>query len=185
MESIVPRRQNRAKCLYRPLQRAKIFIPPASTGKIFIPPEIWLPAANYALVRNATFSTNLDTKRRVLLERHGSDVTRVNTAFATLGRVHFALVTIGTMPPLVHNLLLCMFFHWNLPSSQCQSPPLYSYFFARVEKGTRIHNPEPSLLKVVPFGEVSVFSYSGSQIHIFFVSLRNFDIVNFKFSQVL
>ena len=25
----------------------------------------------------------------------------------TLGRVHFALVTIATMPPLVHNLLLC------------------------------------------------------------------------------
>ena len=75
-------------------------------GKLFIPHETWLPAANYALARNATFSTNLDTKRRVYLERHGSDVTRVNTALATLGRVHFALVTIATMPPLVHNLLL-------------------------------------------------------------------------------
>ena len=63
--------------------------------------------ANYALARNATFSTNLDTKRRVYLERHGSDVTRVNTALAKLGRVHFTLVTIATMPPLVHNLLLC------------------------------------------------------------------------------
>ena len=62
-------------------------------------------AANYAPARNATFSTNLDTKRRVYLERHGSDVTRVNTTLATLGRVHFALVTIATMPPLVHNLL--------------------------------------------------------------------------------
>ena len=59
----------------------------------------------YALARNATFSTNLDTKRHVHLERHGSDVTRVNIALATLGRVHFALVTIATMPPLVHNLL--------------------------------------------------------------------------------
>ena len=38
--------------------------------------------------------------------RHGSDVTRVNTALATLGRVQFTLVTIATMPPLVHNLLL-------------------------------------------------------------------------------
>ena len=68
-------------------------------GKMFIPYETWLPAANYALARNATFSTNLDTKRRVYLKRHGSDVTRVNTALATLGRVHFALVTIATMPP--------------------------------------------------------------------------------------
>ena len=106
MESIVPWRQNRVKCSYRPLQRAKMFIPPASTGKMFIPPETWLPAANYALARNAIFSTNLDTKRRVHLERHGSDVTRVNTALAMLGRVHFALVTIATMPPLVHNLLI-------------------------------------------------------------------------------
>ena len=44
------------------------------------------------------------------LERHGSDVTCVNTALATLGRVHFALVTIATMPPLVHNLLLKIFY---------------------------------------------------------------------------
>ena len=48
-----------------------MFIPPASTGKMFIAHETWLPAANYALARNATFSTNLDTKRRVYLERHG------------------------------------------------------------------------------------------------------------------
>ena len=79
----------------------------SKSGEMFIPPETLLPAANYALARNATFSTNLDTKRRVYLERHGSDVTRVNTALATLGRVHFALATIATMPPLVHNLLLC------------------------------------------------------------------------------
>ena len=72
-----------------------------------MPPETCLPAVNYALARNATFSTNLDTKRRVHLERYGGDVTRVNTALATLGRVHFALVTIATMPPLVNNLLLC------------------------------------------------------------------------------
>ena len=108
MQSIVPRRQNRAKCSYRPLQRAIMFIPPASTGKMFIPHETWLPTANYALARNATFSTNLDTKHRVYLERHGSDVTRVNTALAMLGQVHFTLVTIATMPPLVHNLLLCV-----------------------------------------------------------------------------
>ena len=74
---------------------------------MFIPHETWVPAANYALARNATFSTTLDTKRHVHLERHGSDVTRVNTALATLGRVHFALVTIATMPPLLHNLQLC------------------------------------------------------------------------------
>ena len=51
-----------------------------------------------------------------------------------------------------------------------------------LEKDTKIHNPEPSLLKVKPFGGVSDFSYKGFQIHIFFVSLRNFDIVNFQFS---
>ena len=37
----------------------------------------------------------------------GVNVTRVNTALATLGRVHFTLITIATMPPLVYNLLLC------------------------------------------------------------------------------
>ena len=58
-------------------------------------------------------------------------------------------------------------------------PPLVLH---ALEKGTRIHNPEPSLLKVKPFGGVSDFSYSGFQIHIFFVSLRTFDIINFKFS---
>ena len=52
------------------------------------------------------FSANLDTKGRVYLGRHGGDVTCVNTALATLGRIHFALVAIATMPPLVHNLLL-------------------------------------------------------------------------------
>ena len=59
-------------------------------------------AVNCAL---ASKSGEMDTKRRVYLERHVSDVTRVNTALATLGRVHFALVTIATMPPLVHNVL--------------------------------------------------------------------------------
>ena len=87
-------------------QSGEMFITPAPTGKMFIPPETCLPAANYALARNATFSTNLDTKRRVYLERYGGDMTRVNTALATLGRIHFTLVTIATMPPLVHNLLL-------------------------------------------------------------------------------
>ena len=72
MQAIVPWRQNRAKCSYRPLERAimfippastdKMFIPPAPTGKMFIPHETWLPAAIYALARNATFSTNLDSK---------------------------------------------------------------------------------------------------------------------------
>ena len=33
----------------------------SKSGEMFIPPETWLPAANYALARNATFSTNLDT----------------------------------------------------------------------------------------------------------------------------
>ena len=40
---------------------------------MFIPPDNWLPAANYALARIVIFSTNLDTKRRVYLERHGGD----------------------------------------------------------------------------------------------------------------
>ena len=80
-------------------------IAPDAGGEMFIPPDTWLPADNYALKRNATFSTNLVTNRRLYLERHGGDLTRVNTALATLGQVHFALVTIATMPPLVHNLL--------------------------------------------------------------------------------
>ena len=56
------------------------------------------------------FSANLDTKSRVYLRQHGVDVTRVNTALAMIGRVHFALVTIATMPPLVHNLLFLIIF---------------------------------------------------------------------------
>ena len=62
-------------------------------------------------------------------------------------------------------------------------PPLYLPRVLRaLEKDTRIHNLEPSLLKVKPFGGVSDFSYGDFQIHIFFVLFRNFDIVNFKFS---
>ena len=59
-----------------------------------------LPAANYALARNATFSTNLDTKSRVYLKRHGSDVTCVNTALALRtrhNRHHAALGTQSTI----------------------------------------------------------------------------------------
>ena len=108
-----------------PASTGKMFILPASTGKMFIPHETWLPAANYALARNATFSTNLDTKRRVYLERHGSDVTRVNTALATFGRVHFALVTIATMPPLVHNLLFFLsFMSWLYVRRATAQPPI-------------------------------------------------------------
>ena len=60
---------------------------------------------------------------------------------------------------------------------------LYLPFVSHMlEKDTRILNLEPSLLKVKPFVGVSDFSYSGFQIHILFVSPRNFDIVNFKFS---
>ena len=121
--AIAPRRRNRAKSSYRPLQRAKVFIPPASTSKMFI-----LPAANYALARNATFSTNLDTKRLVYLERHCGDVTRVNTALATLGRLHFALVTIATMPPLVHNLL---FLSWGINKQQAKKSLWYLMPFCR------------------------------------------------------
>ena len=83
-----------------------MFIPPALTGENVhtarfngrnVHTARHLTArANYALAHNATFSTNLDTKRRVYLERHGGDVTRVNT---------FTLVTMATMPHLVHNLL--------------------------------------------------------------------------------
>ena len=66
------------------MQSGEMFIPPASTGKMSILSDIWLSAANYAHARNATFSTNLDIKRRVYLERHGGDVTRVNTALERL-----------------------------------------------------------------------------------------------------
>ena len=62
-------------------------------------------------------------------------------------------------------------------------PPFYlPLVLHALEKNTRIHNTEPSLLKVKPFDGASDFSYLGFQIHIFFVSLRNFHIVNFKFS---
>ena len=54
-----------------------MFIPTASMGEMSIPPDTRLPAANYALARNTTFSTNWNTKRRVYLERDGRDVTRV------------------------------------------------------------------------------------------------------------
>ena len=81
-----------------------MFIPPASKGDNVHTARF--NGQNVHIARNATFSTNLDTKRRVYLERHGSGVTRLNTALATLGRIHFTLVTIATMPPLVHNLLL-------------------------------------------------------------------------------
>ena len=57
--------------------------------------------------------------------------------------------------------------------------PLVLY---KLEKDTRIHCPEPSLLKVKPFGGVSDFPYSAFQIHIFFFSLLIFDIVNLKLS---
>ena len=71
------------------------------------------------------------------------------------------------------------------PPLFCAKAPRYLPLVLHVlEKDTRIHNPEPSLMKVKLFSGVSDFSYSGFQIHIFFVSLRNFDIVNFKFSKV-
>ena len=63
------------------------------SGEMLIPPETWLPAANYALAHNATFSTNLGTKRRVYLL---SDMVAIVTS-----------VIISTMSPLIHNLLLC------------------------------------------------------------------------------
>ena len=68
MQPIAPRRR----------KRATTFVSPASMGEMFIPSDTSLPAVNYALARNATFSTNLDTKGRVYLERDGGDVTHVN-----------------------------------------------------------------------------------------------------------
>ena len=64
--------------------------------------------------------------------------------------------------------------------------PLYLRFVLyALDKNTRYHNPEPSLLKVKPFGRASDFSYSGFQIHMFFIPLRNFNIMNFKISLVV
>ena len=74
---------------------------------MFIPPETWLPATIYALARNATFSTNLDTKRCVHLERHGSDVTRLNTVRIRQNRHHAALGAQSTN--IVYNFL-----HFNV-----------------------------------------------------------------------
>ena len=68
------------------------------------------------------------------------------------------------------------------PLLSAEAPLYLPLVLHALEKDTRIDNPEPSLLKVKPFGAVSDFSYSGFRIHIFFVSLSNFDIVNFKFS---
>ena len=93
MQPIAPRRRKRAKCMN---------ILPACVAEVTLD----CPRLTTRLHAMRLFSANLDTKRRVYLEWHGSDVTRVNTALATLGRVHFAIVAITTMPPLVHNLLL-------------------------------------------------------------------------------
>ena len=131
-----------------------MFIPPASTSKMLILPDTWLLVVNYALARNITFSINLNTKRRVYLERHGGDVTRVNTALATLGRVHFAFVTIATMPPLVHNLLLCASgaltrFYATVDNVMLQLIFLFFFFFVqrwhRIEKALFIWTAHASI----------------------------------------
>ena len=44
--------------------------------------------------------------------------------------------------------------------------PFLSFVFHALERGTRILNPEPLLLKVTSFGGVRDFSYNGFQIHI-------------------
>ena len=48
-------------------------------------------------------NTNLDTKRRVHLERHGSDVTRVNTLRTRHNRHHAALGTQFTISRVAHD----------------------------------------------------------------------------------
>ena len=84
-------------------QSCEMAIPPALTGKIFIPPDTQLSAANYALARNATFSTNLDTKRRVFLERHSGDVTRVNTLGALRTRHNRHHAAFGTQSTIIYS----------------------------------------------------------------------------------
>ena len=98
----------------------EMFIPPASTGEMFIPPDTSLTAANYALTRNATFSTNLDEKQRVYLEQHSGDVTRVPPRYAGAGtlrsrhnRHHAVLGTQYT------NLLLLLLYY---------TQPIYYYY---------------------------------------------------------
>ena len=70
-------RFNGRKCPYRPLQQAKCLYRPLQRAKC-----TYRPTLDYPLARNATFSTNLNTKSRVYLERHGGDVNRANTALA-------------------------------------------------------------------------------------------------------
>ena len=53
--------------------------------------------------------------------------------------------------------------------------------FKTCRRKISILKPELSFLKVKPFGGVCDFSYSGFQIHILFVSLRNFYIMDLKF----
>ena len=106
MEPIAPRRRNRSKCLYRPLQQAKFSYHPLQRAHCTPRWHLTVRCQLRACTQCDFCSTNLDTKRRVYLERHGGDVIRVNTALATLGPVLFAIVTITAMPPLIHNLLL-------------------------------------------------------------------------------
>ena len=68
-----------------------------------MPPETWLPATNYVLARNATFSTNLDIKRRVHLERHGGDVTRVNTLGTLRTRHNRHHAALGTQFTIIYS----------------------------------------------------------------------------------
>ena len=80
-----------------------------------------------------------------------------------------------------NNICVCVSTETS-PLLSAKTPLYLPLVLHTLEKDTRIHNPEPSFLKVKPFGGVSEFSYSGFQILIFFVSLSNFDIVDLKLS---
>ena len=76
---------------------------------MFIPRGTWLPATNFALACNAIFSTNLDTKRRVYLERHGGDVTRVNTLGILRTRHNRHHAALGTESTIIYiYIIICV-----------------------------------------------------------------------------
>ena len=65
-------------------------------------------------------------------------------------------------------IFVCVF-SLKLSLFSVPKPPFnFSFVLHALEKDTRIHNPERSLLTIKTFGGVNDFSYSGFQIHIFF-----------------
>ena len=96
MQPIAARWRNRAKCSYRPLQRAKCSYRPPQRAK--------------CLYRRTLDCPRLTTRSHAMLLfpsicTQNVVCTSRDMVAMWLVWIHFALVTIATMPPVVHNLL--------------------------------------------------------------------------------